>query len=174
MIQICINKTKICIINVCVYNAKVQRFLTFFSNEKCFFRQCLKQSKKKSFKLHIGQCITYCAKAKYNEATQIFFSCVSVSSLQTNNPTTFRHYARFHLRLWFQAMHSLLDSRVLFIQLKNDLRDVLVVWRFKEVPQSSSSLRSTRLQKLSQKSWILNRAEAKNPILHCTQRHTTK
>ena len=46
MIQICINKTKICIINVCVYNAKVQIFLTFFSNEKCFFRQCLKQSKK--------------------------------------------------------------------------------------------------------------------------------
>ena len=64
---------------ICVFFEKVQRFLTFFSNEKQFFRQCLKQSRKKSFKLHIGQCITYCAKAKYNEATQIFFLvCQSV------------------------------------------------------------------------------------------------
>ena len=109
MIEICINKTKICIINVCVYNAKVQRFLTFFSNEKCFFRQCLKQSKKKVIQIAYWLVYNVLCKSKIQWGYIDFFSCVSVSSLQTNNPTI-QHYSRFSLGLWSQAMHSFTHS----------------------------------------------------------------
>ena len=73
-----INKTKVCIFNTCVYNAKVQRFLTFFSDEKCFFRQCLKQSKKKVIQIAYWLVYNVLCKSKIQWGyIDFFFLCVS-------------------------------------------------------------------------------------------------